>query len=169
MERFHNWVNTALIGAVVILVLVGGNNQPVQSGQNLGAGGVPDQLSTPCLTVNGAQVCSERQTMKQATTTVCAIKSPVSTSTLLTFGFEFRVATATAYKLQSATSTTAFATTSAMFEFLGAASSPISGSYTPTTTEKAVMAPNTWINASMYGGIGTFSPTGTCVARFLVL
>lgn len=120
------------------------------------------------------------QTMKTGTTTVCAIQAPVATSTLVRSTALATVSSTTASTVTFAKATTAFATTTvlattsvpanAQFSLLAATTTPVADTAAGrlTITDR-VFAPNAWLNVSMEGGAGTFSPTGNCTAVFQVL
>lgn len=111
----------------------------------------------------------------QATTTVCAIQSPVATSTLVGGGVSLSVSSTTASTVTVAKATTAFATTTllrtvsvsanAQAQFpLASTTSVASAAAWELEQVNLTFAPNTWLVVGMAGGVGTFSPTGTCTA-----
>jgi hypothetical protein len=135
---------------------------------SVGAVSGPDLLS-PYFNVNGWTEWPTRQGFASATTTVCAIKSPAATSTLaLGSGVRLDVSSTTASTVTVAKAATAFATTTPLFSAHVAANARAAIAAT-TTTNDFVFAPNTWLVVGMAGGIGSFSPSGVCQAKFVQL
>jgi hypothetical protein len=124
-------------------------------------------------TVNGVTKFYRQTKMVAATTTLCAMKGPSSTSTLDRAAFIINVGTGTAATIDIGTSTTAFATTTN----LSAANSIGSGAqgqayWSPTggTANDSMMAPNTYVNVKTAGaGLGGYTYNGTCIAEWTVL
>lgn len=136
-----------------------------------------------CTSSNGLQTCKVRQALNVATTSVCSIKSPASTSTLVYTGLQVTTATGTAVTLHLATSTSGFATTTSLLTNPLTLASGAQGSYkyTGTTTPDTLvgnsadaqwdlMPPNTYVTWSAAGFIGadTTKFLGTCGAEFKV-
>ena len=166
-----SWIPSVVVGAVLVLgLLVFAKPQSPPLGSVTG----PDS-SFECETHNGLQSCFAYSKMRQATTTVCALKSPSATSTIVGFadggiGATFKVSSTTASVLTVATSTTAFATTSMLLRQPIAANAQLSVVSTTTPANGGiVLPPNTYLVFGMEGGVGTFSPVGTCSAAFRVL
>jgi len=111
--------------------------------------------------------------LTQATTTVCALQSPVSTSTLQFASIRFSVSSTTATTVTMAKATTPYATTTVLVaSALGAnAQGTLVSSSTPTSGASLdgtyVFAPSTYLVVGMAGGTGTFSPTGVCEAVWI--
>lgn len=170
---------TAAVSLVVFLVGIG-FVRPVQqvvekvTNTQLGAVVGPDSYF-PCETHNGVQTCFERQTMAKATTTICAMKSPTATSSLSLASVNFIVSTTTASRVTIAKAATAFATTTLLAA--GNLGASADGAFVASTTASGgatvdgtnIFSPNTYVVVSMAGGVGTFSPVGTCNARWDVL
>ena len=120
---------------------------------------------------NDLQKFGQTKPLTTATTTVCAIKSPTATSTLIFGSVKFTVSSTTASTVTLAKATTAFATTTS----LGSASVGASAQATVVSKKTAAggdgldetFAPDTYFVVSMAGGVGTFSPTGSCSAEFV--
>ena len=105
-----------------------------------------------------------------ATTTVCQLVSPVSTSSIRIIGIDFQVSTTSATVVTIATSTAGTlntATTTSLQAFNLSASESDVFVYVGKTGD--VLKPSTPINISLSGGIGTYSPTGSCQAVFTQL
>lgn len=125
---------------------------------------------------NDVQRYAERvSSLTQATTTVCAIKSPSATSSLMlgTFRLNTLATTTGPVILTLAKSSTAFATTTSLgFVTVQAGKA---GEATATTTGAHIFSPNTFFVVGAQGsvgvaaGAGTFSLSGSCQADFLRL
>jgi len=70
MDKIHSWINTVLIGIVLISMLVGGNNQPVQiQGDPVGSGTrFPNGLSADGTSPSAGQVRGTTLTVTGAAT-----------------------------------------------------------------------------------------------------
>jgi len=138
----------------------------------LGAVAGPDSYF-PCETHNGVQTCATKRSLTTATTTVCAIKSPNATSTLHRGSVKFSVSSTTASTVTLAKAATPFATTSILVAdtsvSANAQASIVSTSTVLSTGGVTLFAPNQYFVVGMAGGVGTFSPTGSCQAVFDVL
>ena len=138
--------------------VVGAVSGPILMSNYFGFGG---------LTMWGAQTSS----LKQATTTVCALQSPAATSTLMYGSIKLNVSSTTASTVTLAKATSAFATTTS----LGSASVAANGQATVVSLRTAAggdalaetFAPSTWFVVGMAGGTGSFSPSGTCQAVWI--
>lgn len=144
----------------------------------VGAVSGPDILS-PYFSVGGARFWAANQTMQTGTTTVCSIQSPVATSTLVSGTVSLSVSSTTASTVTVARQTQGFSTTTRDFNnslirtvSIGANAQ---GQFQMATTSltaladaqaSQVYAPNSYIVVTMAGGVGTFSPAGTCTALF---
>jgi len=175
--------STTVIGIIAVIGLILGGTAVLRSGTiapitempvidtNVGAQSGPER-NNPFECINGVCEFYNRVAYTTATTTVCAIKSPSATSTLIFGSANFTVSSSSASQVVIAKSATAFATTT----LLGQASlgANARGTILATTTpldaldEDRTFAPNTFFVVGMAGGIGTFSPAGACTAKFLV-
>lgn len=113
------------------------------------------------------------RSLNQATTTVCAIQSPVATSSLEHASINFAVSSSTATLLTIAKSATAFATTTIIGSQINIAANAQATVVASTTLSATgadaaafIFAPSTWVVMSLTGGSGTFSPTGSCEAMW---
>jgi len=165
-------IKTFLIGALVVLSGVFGilaiNAPKVEP---VGAVSSPD-IASPYFSYGGVRHWGRKTTsLTQATTTVCAIQSPASTSTLMYGSIQFTTSSTTASTVTLAKATTAYATTTS----LGSASVAANGYATVVSKRTAAggdaldetFAPNTYFVVGMAGGVGTFSPAGTCEATWI--
>lgn len=167
--------------AIVIAGLIVGfsvrTDAPAQNQPDVQAVTGPD-MPYPYISVNGVRTWYNNQAFTSATTTPCAILSPAATSTLVgSPALSFSVSSTTTMLVTIAKAATPYATTTVL-----ATSSIASGAqaYIPiaTTTPVAdstngratlsdrIFAPNTYLVVGMQGGVGTFSPTGRCIANF---
>jgi len=159
---------------VTVLVLVGfifkgnkgietGPSDSVRLSTNVGAVASPD-IQSNYLRVGGVLTFYSHQDMNTATTTVCAMQSPAATSSVAFIGVDFVVSTTTATTIHIASASSAYATTTLLVPAQSIASG---GKATyATTTPGTVIGPNTYVVVGMQGGVGRFSPTGTCSAQF---
>lgn len=134
----------------------------------VGAAASPDRYS-PYESRNGIlQVFSGHIKLGVGTTTVCTIKNPVIKSTLLSLEIGMTVSSTTAANVVIATSTQITATTTSMISYNTIANGTSYFSFIPTTTANQLQTESQFINVSMSGGTGTFSPTGFCQATYEV-
>jgi peptidoglycan hydrolase-like protein with peptidoglycan-binding domain len=142
-------------------------------GVKLGSISSPDIMS-PYFSVGGVQQWFARGDLKTATTTPCAIQSPVSTSTLLFATLQINTGTSTATTWTLASSTSAYATTTlgATYSVGSGAKATLSFNGTAGSQQDTQMlAPNTWIVWGVAGTAvrGTSYLLGTCQAGFRVI
>lgn len=114
--------------------------------------------------------------LTQATTTPCALRAPLATSTLLTSSFRLTdIATSTgAVTITMAKASTAFATTSLIAQTTIQASKvgSVVASTTATNAANLTFAPNEYLVVGVQGsvgvpvGAGTFSLSGICKATW---
>lgn len=152
-----------------------GKSAPIK----VGAATSPD-ISSPYVSWGDLRHWAYRTiSLNQATTTICAIQSPASTSTLsVNSSIQLTVSTSTASILTLAKATTAFATSTVLATSSVAANAQITTTAATTTIATdavtktltiadRIFAPNTWFVVGISGGTGTFSPTGTCEAEWV--
>lgn len=102
-----------------------------------------------------------------ATTTVCAIQSPAATSTMLSGGVRMTTSSTTASTVTLAKATTAFATTTLIGSQVAVAANAQTMITASTTSDNIrIFGPSEWFVVGMQGGVGSFSPVGTCHATF---
>ena len=171
--------------AVLIIATIGGYMFP----KALPPFGAQSQSVTDgsCYNLEGVVKCPVRSTLTQATTTVCALKSPSATSTLVYGNMTMvNAATGTAYIMgfvkstnvgttsgaASGLGTQSLATTSIAANALGTlnafASSTIQALDMRQLETDRTFNPNTYLVGYLQGGGGTFSSTGRCQAEFVV-
>lgn len=108
------------------------------------------------------------------TTTVCAIQSPLATSTLIAGYIQENVSSSTASTVTIAKSSTAFATTTLINSVAVSANAQatiLAASTTVSALEQTnrTFAPGQWLVFGQQGGVGTFSPSGVCGAQWLAV
>lgn len=162
-------VAVLVLGVVTFLggAKVGPQGPAGRDGQPTGSVTGPDRFFE-CETANGLRKCSFAKELTAASSTVCAIKSPASTSTLDWSGLSLRTPTSTAVTLRIATATTPFATTTVQYT-VSLASGVLGGvAFTPTSTSAQIFSPNTYIvwDAQGFVGADTTKFRGTCGAQF---
>lgn len=134
--------------------------------QKLGSVSSPD-IQSPYFSYGDVRFwAGSTNNLAQATTTVCAIQAPASTSTLQYGSIRFSVGSTTASLVTFAKAATAFATTTSLGQFTVAANAQ-GTAFASTTLGTAIFAPNEWFVVGMQGGVGTFSPTGRCLAEWV--
>ncbi len=149
--------------------------------ERVGSVSSPD-ISSPYFSFGDVRFWAAKDTdLTAATTTVCALQSPVSTSTLISASIRLDVSTTSATIVTMAKSATAFATTTALATWTTDAGEQ--GTLNATTSSLVsnnpdgfqVFAPNQWIVVGMQGGGSTacaagtctYSPVGTCEAVWI--
>lgn len=125
-----------------------------------------------CMDVNGVTKCYRARDVRTSSSTICSMKSPTSTSTLLTASLNTRTGSSTALIYEFGRSTLPDATTTRIGSaFVGAGQVTIVASSTASATN--VFAPNTYLNVK-YGGNDCVDGgacntlVGKCKAEFLV-
>lgn len=165
-----NYLVPAVIAAVVVVIgsffLPKGNTIVQQLGATPGA-----DFNFPCETHNGIQRCFTAVSMVAATTSVCSIKSPSATSTLMANVVTMSVSSSTASLVTIAKGTNTNATTTTLGNAVSVSANAQATIVASTTlanflANDFVFAPNTYFNVGFSGGAGTFSPTGRCQATF---
>lgn len=132
------------------------------------------------VTYNGVQTTYRRNgdtltnkgngALTQASTTICAIQSPVSTSTLQAANIKLDTSSSTASVITIAKASTAFATTTTIgsqYTVSANAQAFIQASTSPAAGAVTVFGPNQWLVVGMQGGTGTFSSVGSCAAEWI--
>ena len=129
-------------------------------------------INSNFLTVGGITEYYWSTSLKTATTTICAIKSPAATSTMVFGSLSFTKGTTTAATLTMAQATTAYATTTAIgSQFVLAANNL--GTMVASTTNGAPyiqFAPNTYFVVGLQSStaVTNLAETGKCQAIFRV-
>ena len=168
MKNFVTLAVGAIIG--VSIFTFGYLARPTVAPQpQLGAVSGPD-LSSPYFSVNGVVTYQSRVTMRAATTTLCAIKSPSATSTLAVVGWQIGAGTTTAATIDLATSTTAYSTTTNLVAASSVASGANGAVSWASSGTNGVLAPNIYVVVKTAGaGLSGYTYGGTCFAQFIVL
>jgi hypothetical protein len=128
------------------------------------------KLNSPFWEVNGVSSEYRRTGMQTGigqNDVICSVRSPIAaTSTLvLGSGVRFTTSSTTASVVRVSKAATATATTTALFTVgVGANATPTI--VATTTTDAFVFGPGQYMNVSLSGGAGTFSPAGVCQAEF---
>lgn len=140
--------------------------------QPAGSVASPDIMS-PYFSFGGTRVWSaHNETLKTSTTTVCALQSPAATSTLISASINFKYSSTTASTVTIAKGATAYATTTSFGDYDIAAGKSATAIASTTSTvaivdPMQVFAPSQWVVFGMAGGVGNFSPTGSCQAVWI--
>jgi len=136
-------------------------------------GGVNPDIPSPYISFGNLPFYAAHPAMVTATTSLCSMQSPSSTSTLESVSWQVTVGTGTAATIDIGTSTNAFSTTTNLVAAtsLGAnATGNAIWSSGGATAQDAIMAPSTWVNVKTAGaGLGGYTYGGTCTAVFKVL
>ena len=108
--------------------------------------------------------------MNVATTTLCAIKSPAATSSLISAAFQVYTGTSTAATIDIGTSTNAYSTTTnlaAAFSIGSSATGANGWTSVGGSVQDNVMAPNTYVVVKTAGaGLGGYTYGGRCSVVF---
>lgn len=163
MDNVKNLVVVGIAVAALVLGFLGYTREVPP----FGAVGGPD-INSPYLNVNGITKFYFSSGLKTATTTVCSFKTPAATTTLITYetAIKFTTSSTTAAQIYIAKGANSNASTTVLGQATLAAngqgvvvatSTPVDG-----LDEDRTIAPNQYINFSMNGGNGTFSPVGVC-------
>lgn len=168
MKNLLITAGTALVVALAAVTFMSPTETETQ--KPVGAVSSPDIIS-PYYTVGGVPVWKQRtDSLIQASTTVCSLQSPAATSTLLTAGIRFALASSSAMVVDLARSSSPAATTTKIgttYNIAAGAQATIIASSTGSVAGDAtIFPPNTYFVVKMDTGTGaTFNaPTGTCEA-----
>lgn len=133
----------------------------------LGALSSPD-LPYTYIGVGGVRRYSAKtESLSQATTTICSLQSPTATSSLVSGAITLTTSSTTATVLVMAKSSlTAASTTQIGTNFAIAANAQATAVATTTATNGIIFSPSQYLNFSLSGGTGTFSPAGVCQATW---
>lgn len=140
-----------------------------ETSQQFGAITGPE-LPFPYLQINNLRLWPFNAPVYAASTTACAIQSPSSTSTLVSFALNFRNSTTTSAVVTVAKGSSPGATTTQLIP-----DTTVSGNARATITATSSNAgsdvnnlygPNTYLNVTLKGGAGGFTPAGQCTGIF---
>lgn len=124
----------------------------------------------PYIGSNNLRTYSVRNGLATATNTPCAIPSPKTATSTLTFGsIKFLVSSTTATRIEIGQATTPYATTTLIgtaLDIAANAQATVIASTSPTGTA-TIFAPGTFLVIKTQGGAtNSYSPTGICEAEF---
>jgi hypothetical protein len=165
MENYKTFIVAALSALVVVVAssFFDTDKEHTQFGALAG----PDIMS-PYLSWGGVRIYQAQGSLKQGTTTSCSIQTPASTSTLQSFvalitgGHDVAVTANLTKGAAMQASTTALSSNHAV-----TAEGTLTLMASTTNAESTrVLAPNSWVQVNVFGGVGTASTTGTCQASF---
>lgn len=179
-------MNTKILGSVAIalslvlsLVAVSKHTQPVSAPSTQNFGGTSPDFASAYINYGGVNHWAFKQPMKQATTTLCAVQSPVATSTLSSFSVNFSGSAAsylTSYELaeQSGPSATTSSSNAIVvsYDVLANAVPVFTATSTITSVKPdGIIPPNSWIvldlSTSTAASVSpTFAPVGNCIGAF---
>src|SRR3990167_7876852 len=142
----------------------------------LGALSSPD-IPYPYFSFGGVREWANKGTLNQASTTLCSILSPVSTSTLVSANIKITTGTTSAIALEIGKGTLTATTTRLAYQVLGSNAQVTLTAVTATTTGASgvvfttepdyVFAPSTYINFKYGGTLGSLNTlVGTCQSKF---
>lgn len=170
-----NTKNAVIVGIAALVIVLGGlyflapsTPTVVHDVPKVGALTGPD-IPYPYLGVGGVRRYPTIGPIYVASTTISTIQSPPATSTLqLGAGCRLAVSSSTASQIIFAKASQITATTTFLWGqniTAGAAAAVVAS----TSNDNFVFGPSQYLNISMSGGTGTFSPTGNCQATFEVI
>jgi hypothetical protein len=141
-------------------------------------GAVSPYSPVPELNIGGGRLVGANVPLATGTSTVCAIQSPTSTSTLVSAGIKFTLASTSAVIVDLAKNTTKFSTTTKIGTTYGVAASAqatiVASSTGSVAGDATIFAPSNWFVVRMVGATVTTggdvnnAPTGSCNALWLV-
>lgn len=141
-----------------------------QPGIAFGAASGPDQVGSDHYSWNGIVIYPSRAKAANATTTLCAFKSPAATTTLTKFSVNFptSISTTSAPTVYLAKAATAFATTTnlATIAFAQNAAGNVVATSTIQATGANVIAPSQYLVVAVAGQSAFYDPLATCQVEF---
>lgn len=177
MTTLKTIVAAAVVSLIVVLVAVPMFSKPAveQKDQNVGSVASPD-IQSPYFSFGGVRHWAGRSdySLTNATTTPCAIQSPVSTSTLRVGSFRISSTSASAAYVEFGKSTTPYATTTSLG--ITTVGSNVQGTLIATSTvvngtmldNSVIFAPSTYLVLKV-AGAGAAQLGGTCIAEWIEL
>lgn len=140
----------ALVVTIVVSVVTPSPKQIIREIPGLGAVVSSETLTSPTC-IDGVCIFStKRNFTTTASTTICAIKSPSATSTILRATINVTTGSSTAATLYLATSTTAFATTTNLVTYTLSANTQASTNFVGTAA--SVVPPGIFLVLGAAGG-----------------
>ena len=163
----------AVVLVVIVAIAIAGVFLPVGKSvvnEIVGAVAGPNAY-LPYVANNNLQTYSLTKEFQLASTTICYIKSPSATSSLSFAGVNFTTSSTTSSVVTLAKASTPYATTTALNTLTlsaGAQGVMIATSSVATVgvVSNNIFGPNQYFVVGMQGGVGTFSPVGSCSAEF---
>lgn len=156
----------AIVTAIIVLV---GGAWLNKSDAPLGAVASPLLISNYFGYGGMVEFRAKTDALNSASTTVCSLQSPAATSTLKDAAIRLSVSSTTA-SVVAFSKGTGFSSSTLFQSYSVSANAQATVSLLATTTtagaDNLTFAPNTYFNVTMSGGVGTFSPTGTCQATW---
>lgn len=171
----QNILNAVLVVAVVVVGFVAFNVKSTntvidKTVTNTPGAVVSSELPDNNFSYGGVRRWAYRPKFNVATTTLCAVKSPAATSTLVSAGFIINVGTTTAATIDVAKGNTQGATTTLLVTGSSVAASAFANvQWTSAGAVAAddIMAPNTWVLVKTAGaGLGGYTYGGNCSVVF---
>lgn len=145
--------------------------------ERLGAFPGPE-ITSPFLSVNGVEIFNSSQKLNQATTSICSLKSPSATSTLVHGSVKWTTGTTTQIAMELGKSVGSAATTTSLGYniILSTRQGTMLASTTPAAFALStdldppnVFAPNNYFVAKIGGAAGDLNVlVGSCKAQWLV-
>ena len=169
-------MKNTIISVVAVLALVAGvlaYMKPATVERIVGAVTGPED-SFQCKVSNGVETCSARQRFnRSATTTVCSLKGPAATSTLIFGSLALTTGSTTAmqYEVGKSSSFAATTTSLGLAQVASGALVTLIASSSPEASKGAavVFGPNNYFNAIHGGALPSASVVdGTCVAEWRI-
>lgn len=164
--------------ALAVVVIWGSFFAPVQNSINetthVGSVASPD-INSPYYSVGGVRTWKQHSgVLNQASTTICSIQSPVSTSTLVYADLQLTTGTTTTILIDLAKDNTFAATTTKIgssYTVTGGAYATIVGSTTPSTSagsDSLLFSPGQYFNVKYGGAQGSLNVlAGSCNAVWM--
>lgn len=177
-----NKMNKTIVGLLVVALALGGyaaflkdsKTVVVENGKPVELGGFSPYIPVPEVNLGGLRLVGKKISLQTGSSTVCAIQSPSATSTLITAGVDFTLASTSAVLVDIAKGTNQYATTTKInlaYSVAASAQATIVASTTGSAAaEAAIFAPSTWFvvkYSDSNNGTGNAS-TGSCWATWAV-
>ena len=165
-----NILLTIAIVIALVLGFVGATKKPEIKTSSVASPDIPSAY----MSFGGVRMWAYTQSMSSATSSTCAIQSPLATTTLASATAVFSSSPSYSVGFQFGNATTPFATTTtlgARVDLVAGASGIIVASSTPSTGAP-IISPGTWINLRLSTSTGStvgssMQVTGTCAVRFI--
>jgi hypothetical protein len=172
--------NKSLVVALIVVAIIAISGAFLPQGklvvektlEKVGAVSGPD-IQSDYLTVNGVETWYFSQRFGTASTTRCAIRSPLTGTSTLSYNGVVKAATTTDYTITMAKSATAFATTTLIRELVVTEAGQITLPTASTTVTlladtNRTFKPGEWLVISTAGPTASAFDSGVCTAIFNV-